>query len=157
MLTLNEVIQKTGLKYRTVIKYRSLGILPKPYRVWRGRKGSKSLYPDETVDIINRVKLMKKLGISLSKIADQIRRESDEQKIINPTEKLLIPFSTDAIKASLEVYPDLETWVKQQITKQMPDYELDSLRMDIVTKEGQQYLRPIEITVKPRPKNKELQ
>ena len=150
MITLNEVLEKTGLKYHTIVKYVNMGILPRAARVWRGRKGSESLYPDEVVDIINRVKLEKKQGIPLAQIADQIQRERDELKIFNPTQEFFIPVSADAMKSYLDARSDFQSWLKQQIEERMPGYEIHSLDMEIVTVEGEQYLRPKEIKVKPK-------
>ncbi|MFC1951217.1 hypothetical protein ACFLXN_02270 [Chloroflexota bacterium] len=150
MITLNEVLEKTGLKYHTIVKYVNMGILPRAARVWRGRKGSQSIFPDEVVDIINRVKLDKQRGIPLSQIASQIQQEREQIKIFSPKEENLIPVSVDAMKTYLDQRKDFMFQLNAQIKDQMPGYELDSMEMEIITVDGEQYLRPRDIKVKPK-------
>ena len=75
MKTLQDVTQETGISYHTLVKYTGLGLVPKSQRVWRGRKGSESLYPDNTIYIINLIMEEKKTGLTLRKIAENRRVE----------------------------------------------------------------------------------
>jgi len=150
MITLSEVMEKTGLKYRTIVKYVNMGIIPKPAQIYGQRRGSESVYRDEVVDIINRVKIMQKRGIPLQKIADQMRRELDDIRILNPTVDYLIPLSEDAWQDFRNAHEHLDAWLEQQIEEQMPGYKLYSLETQRITIEGKQYLKPIEIKVEPK-------
>ena len=79
MKTLKNVLQETGLSYPTLVKYTGLGLIPRPQRVWRGRKGSESQYPDEVTDTINRIKEEQKDGLTLREIAENriVERATD--------------------------------------------------------------------------------
>ena len=79
MITLQDVIKETGISYYTVVKYTGLGLLPKPQRVWRGRKGSESQYPDEVVNTIRHIKEDQKSGLTLRQIAEnqRVKRATD--------------------------------------------------------------------------------
>ena len=70
MKTLKDVLQETGLSYPTLVKYTGLGLVPKSQRVWRGRKGSESLYPDDVIGVVKRIKKEKASGLSLRQIAE---------------------------------------------------------------------------------------
>ena len=75
MVALQDVIQDTGISYYTLVKYTGLGLIPKPQRVWRGRKGSESLYPDGIVDTIKSIERDKQSGLTLRQIAENKRVE----------------------------------------------------------------------------------
>ena len=61
MKTLQDILQVTGLSYHTLVKYTSLGLIPNPKRVWRGRKGSESHYHDDIIE--QSMTLLTALGI----------------------------------------------------------------------------------------------
>lgn len=71
MKLLQDVTRETGISYYTLVKYTGLGLIPKAKRVWRGRKGSISVYPNETVNLIRQVQREQKDGLSLRQIADR--------------------------------------------------------------------------------------
>ncbi|MFC1979136.1 MerR family transcriptional regulator [Chloroflexota bacterium] len=150
MIALRELLEKTGITYHTVVKYVNMGILPRATRVWRGRKGSQSIFSDEAVDIINRVKLEKKHGIPLAQIATRIQQERDQIKVFSPKDELLIPVSADAMKSYLDEREDFVSQLNRQIDEQMPGYELDSMEMELIPVDGEKYLRPRDIKVKPK-------
>jgi len=75
MVTLQDVTQETGISYYTLVKYTGLGLIPKPQRVWRGRKGSESLYPDSIVKTIKNIEKDKQSGLTLRQIAENRRLE----------------------------------------------------------------------------------
>ena len=79
MKILKDVLQEAGVSYPTLVKYTSLGLIPKPQRVWRGRKGSESWYPDDVIEIINRIKEEKDAGLTLRQIAEnrKVERATD--------------------------------------------------------------------------------
>ena len=74
MKTLKEVLQETGISYHTLVKYSGMGLIPKPKRVWRGRKGSQSLYANKTIGAINRIKLKQGDGLTLREINKELQR-----------------------------------------------------------------------------------
>ena len=78
MKTLQDVTQETGISYYTLVKYTGLGLVPKPQRVWRGRKGSESLYPDNTIYLINMIIKQKESGLTLRQIAENRRIEREK-------------------------------------------------------------------------------
>ena len=75
MVTLQDVTRETGISYYTLVKYTGLGLVPKPQRVWRGRKGSQSLYSDSVVDTIKKIEEEKRSGLTLRQIAEDRRLE----------------------------------------------------------------------------------
>ena len=75
MVALQDVIQGTGISYYTLVKYTGLGLIPKPERVWRGRKGSESLYPDSIVKTVKKIEKDKESGLTLRQIAENRRLE----------------------------------------------------------------------------------
>ena len=79
MKLLQDVLQETGISYYTLFKYVCLGLLPKSYREWRGRKGSESWYPDDIIDNIDRIKEERKSGLTLRQIAEnrKVERATD--------------------------------------------------------------------------------
>ena len=70
MKLLQDVLQETGISYYTLVKYTGLGLVPKSQRIWRGRKGSISLFPADIINTINRIKEERKSGLTLRQIAE---------------------------------------------------------------------------------------
>jgi DNA-binding transcriptional MerR regulator len=152
--TLSEVLRDGKISYRTLVKYVEMGILPKPKRVWRGRRGSESLYADDTIDIIPRVRFLQRKGLTLSQIAEQFRQEQAELRTLKPTEEYLIPLETDELADYLVAYQGFHAWLDRQIRQQMPRYEFDSVVIESVTNDKGRFLRPKEIIVRPKEKIK---
>ena len=75
MKTKDDVLRESGLSYSTLVKYAGLGLLPKPQRVWRGRKGSESHYPDEVIELIGTIEEERDSGLTLRQIAENRRIE----------------------------------------------------------------------------------
>ena len=100
MKTLYDVLQETGISYYTLVKYTGLGLIPKPQRVWRGRKGSESWYPDEVVDSIKHMKEEQKSGLTLREIAENRKVER----------------ATDVFATIITNYPDYH-FISGEITK----------------------------------------
>lgn len=90
MITLQDVTQETGISYYTLVKYTGLGLIPKPQRVWRGRKGSESLYPDSIVKTIREIAKDKEAGLTLRQIA----------------ENRILERAMDAFAAVMTMFPD---------------------------------------------------
>lgn len=65
--------RETGISYHTLVKYTGLGLIAKPQRIWRGRKGSESWYQDNIIDSINHIKREQKSGLTLRQIAENRR------------------------------------------------------------------------------------
>jgi DNA-binding transcriptional MerR regulator len=148
MKTLSDVLRDADIEYQTLIKYISIGLLPKPRRVWRGRKGSQSLYPDEIIDIINQIKLLKKQGLSLTKIAEQVRSERASIRVLKPSEELLLPFvEQNGVKSLLKGYKDFDGCVQNEVQKQAPGSKVIDYVVEDITKKGERFLRCKEIRV----------
>ncbi|MFC2038846.1 hypothetical protein ACFLUG_03655 [Chloroflexota bacterium] len=75
MKMLQDVLKESGISYSTLVKYTGLGLLPQGERIWRGRKGSESVYSDSVIDTIKSVKDDKKSGLTLRQIAENKRVE----------------------------------------------------------------------------------
>lgn len=90
MKTISDIVNEAGITYHTLVKYTGLGLLPKPQRVWRGRKGSESLYPDNVIELIDRIKEERDSGLTLRQIAENSRIER----------------ATDAFTDVIKKYPD---------------------------------------------------
>jgi DNA-binding transcriptional MerR regulator len=108
MKILGDILKETGLSYHTLVKYTGVGLLPKPQRIWRGRKGSKSLYPDGVIDIINHIKSEQESGLTLRQIAENWR----------------VQRATDVFTAVISMYPEYDfTRARGDITKtnEQPD------------------------------------
>ena len=149
-----EVIQESGLSYPTLVKYTEMRVIPRPRRIWRGRKGSESLYPDDIIDIINWIKLHQQRGLSLSEIAKLRKKKRAEVEAIKPKEEYLIALKADGTRSFLDAYDGLYPWLEKQIEQQAPGYELASVEMQRVTKQGKEFLKPKRIEVRPAAKNK---
>ena len=155
MITTNELLAITQISYPQLNRLKELGILPKPKLTSQGRgKGVIGEYEDDAVDIINRVNILKRQGVSLSDIAEIIKAESSEIKAFKPTEEYLIPIDADELQSYLAAYKDLHNWFNKQINEKIPGYEFVSVEMEKVVKQGSEYLVPKEIKVKPLMKNK---
>lgn len=150
MKTSSEVLRDADIKYQTLIKYISLGLLPKPRRVWRGRKGSQSLYPDEVIDIINQIKLLKKQGFSLSEMTKHLPRQQSGIRVLKPTKEYLLPMEKNPTKSYVKEYKDLHSWLEDQIDELEPGFEVHSILMESVTRRGKRFLRPKRIELKPK-------
>ena len=98
-------MKETGISYYTVVKYTGLGLLPKPQRVWRGRKGSESWYPDEVINTIRHIKEEQKSGLTLRQIAENRRVER----------------ATDIFADVMATYPDYHLTKGQIKAKDNPD------------------------------------
>jgi DNA-binding transcriptional MerR regulator len=153
MKTLSEVLRDGKLSYRTLVKYVEMGIIPKPQRIWRGRKGSESLYSDEVVEIINRVRSLQKRRFTLREIAEQIKKELGQIEVMKPTEEYLIPIKSDSLESYLNAYRGFHNWLNEQIEQQMSGYEFHSVEMEKVYKNAEEFLRPKDIKVKPKAKH----
>ncbi|MFC1939905.1 MerR family transcriptional regulator [Chloroflexota bacterium] len=75
MKLLQDILQETGLSYYTLVKYSSLGLIPKSQRIWRGRKGSQSVYSDDIIEAIRQIKSDREAGLSLREISYHRRIE----------------------------------------------------------------------------------
>lgn len=73
MKTLTDVLLEGKIAYQTLVKYRDLGLLPRPQIVRRGRKGTESLYPDDVITRIHHIEKLKEDGLTLAEIAEIIR------------------------------------------------------------------------------------
>ncbi len=102
MELLSDILRRTGLSHPTVFKYVQLGIVPRPERVWRGRKGSESWFPVGTIKIIDRVREQKSQGYTLNQIAEK-RREA----VVKPEEHQAWGYMTDTSQARSNVFIEL--------------------------------------------------
>ena len=93
MVNQKDLLRRSSISYFTLFKYSSLGLIPHPQRVWKGRKGSDSLYPDDAVDIIKRIKTGQKSGLTLRQIA---KKWHSENVNFASTEPIKIGFFMDA-------------------------------------------------------------
>ena len=150
MKTTEDVLLDTDIHYQTLVKYISLGLLPKPRRVWRGRKGSQSLYPDEIIDIINQIKLLKRQGYSLNEIAKQLQQQQSGIRVLQLTEEYLLPIEKDPTKSYLKGYKDLHSWLEVRIDESEPGFEVHSILMESVTRHGNRFHRLKRVEIKPK-------
>jgi DNA-binding transcriptional MerR regulator len=153
--TTKEVLEETGLTYPMLNRLRDLHILPRPKIKGLGRrKGVISEYDDSVINIINWVKLHQERGLSLSEIAELRRKELDEVEVIKPTEDYLIPLKSDPAKSYLDAYDNLYDWLQRQIKQQVPGYELYGVYTEKVIRNGEEFLKPKVIRVRPKTKKK---
>ncbi len=155
MITTNELIAKTRITYPQLNRLKELGILPKPKLTSYGRsKGVIGKYEDDVVEIVNRVKYLKRRGVSLANIAEIIKSELSEIKAFKPSEEYLIPIDKNEIQSYISAYQGLHDWINKQIDEKIPGYEFVSIEMEKIVKKGVEYLNPKEIKVKPMENNK---
>jgi len=76
MKTLSDVLLEGKIAYQTLVKYRDLGLLPRPQIVRRGRKGTESLYPDDVITRIQHIEKLKEDGLTLPEIAERIQDQT---------------------------------------------------------------------------------
>ena len=98
MKTLSDVLRETGISYRTLVKYRQMGLVPKPQIIRRGRMGTESLYPDDVIPIIRRIETLKGMNHTLAEIRE-MREEKGELVAAKPNPDYL----TWAVKLGEEV------------------------------------------------------
>jgi len=151
--TTNEVLAETGLTYPMFNRLKDLGIVPKPRLKGQGRrKGVVGVFEDDVIDTIHWVKLQQKRGFTISEIAEQHRRELVEIEVIKPTREYLIPLKSDPLKSYLNRYSDLHSWLQGEIEQQVPGYELFGVDTEIIIKDGEEFLKPRVIKVRPMTK-----
>lgn len=147
MKTTNEVLAETGLTYPMLNRFKDLGIVPKPKLKGLGRqKGVIGVFEDDVIDIINRVKLQRKQGLTLTQIAEKWRQERDSLRTVEPKKRIIIPENPDAMRSYIKARPQLE----KQIEKENPGYRLHTIRLESVEVEGKRFLVPIEIVIEPK-------
>ena len=134
MELLSDILRETGLSHPTVFKYVQLGIVPRPTRVWRGRKGSESWFPDGTIKIIDRVREQKSQGYTLNQIAERGR-----EPMVKPESFRTWGYMTDASQARSNVF--LELFMKY------PEDEFVSSNVkEISGKDGNSIVVQVELT-----------
>lgn len=146
MNTLSDVLRESGLSYRTLVKYTEIGLLSKPQRVWRGRKGSESIYPDDIIDRIKTIQELKAQGKSLAQIKEIMPIFLSNQEFVIPT------------MGNLEVPPEVEALMnaiadfglKQWVERKKPGYTLDSVTMELIEKDGRDFYRITKVNLKPK-------
>jgi len=94
LISSKEVLLKTGISRATLNNYIRIGIIPKP-RVMRPRgqmKGVKKIgyFPWEVVARIERVKRLKKTGLSMGEIASQMQAERLPKPTADPVQATLV-------------------------------------------------------------------
>ncbi|NQV69121.1 MAG: MerR family transcriptional regulator [Pseudohongiella sp.] len=90
MLNSKQLIEMTGISRATLNNYVALGILPSPIVKTsdnEGRATRLGYFEDEAIDRINRVKQMKKQGLTMAQIAKEIgdKRVTAKSKTSTPT------------------------------------------------------------------------
>lgn len=70
MKTLADILKETGISYGTLIRYRDMGLVPKPEIIRHGRKGTECLYPDDAIETIERIKTLKERGHTVAQIRE---------------------------------------------------------------------------------------
>ena len=151
MITTNELIAKTQITYPRLNRLKELGILPKPMLRSQGRgKGVIGEYEDDVVEIINRVKYLKRRGVSLVDIAEIIKSELSEIKAFEPSEEYLIPIGANELQSYISAYQGLHDWINKQIDEKLPGYEFVSVEMAVVAQYDKRFLSPLVIKVRPK-------
>lgn len=71
-IELNDLLKRTGLDRRTLTFYRDLGLIPRPQKTGRddNKKGSRSLYPVDTIEVLDKIGELKKRGKTLQEIKE---------------------------------------------------------------------------------------
>ena len=144
-----EVLKSTGISYLMLTRLKELGVIPKPTLQGRGAGGGRGvvgLFDDDVTDIINRVKLQQKLGLSLVQIAENVRQERASLRTVEPQSKIVIPENPNALKSYIKARPELE----RQIERENPGYRIHTMRLESVESEGKRFLVPTEIVIVPK-------
>jgi DNA-binding transcriptional MerR regulator len=105
MKTLTDVLLEGKIAYQTLVKYRDLGLLPRPQIVRRGRKGTESLYPDDVITRIQHIEKLKEDGLTLPEIAEIIR----DQRQVEVSESHAVTSDSNGLDSISELemrYPD---------------------------------------------------
>lgn len=147
MKTVNEVLKETGLTYPMLNRLKDLGIVPKPKLKGLGRaRGTVGIYEDEVINIINSVKLERKTGLSLTQIAERFRAERESLKSVEPQYKVLIPVNPTPLKSYIKSLSAFHA----QIEKENPGYEVHSVELESIERDGKKFLIPLRITMRPK-------
>jgi DNA-binding transcriptional MerR regulator len=83
MKSLSDVLREGQINYATLVKYTTMGLLPKPMVEHKGHRGARSYYPDEIIGMIHWIETLKARGFTLAAIA-KLFKEKDvlgEQEI----------------------------------------------------------------------------
>jgi len=148
---LSEVLRDGEISYRTLVKYTEMGLLSKPQRVWRGRKGSESLYPDDTIDLLKRIRDEQESGRSLLEIAEELREERPSRRSVEPRKEILIPDNPNPLRSYLKARLALH----EQMEQENPGYEVDEVEVETIEQDGKKLLKPINIIMRPKERSKQ--
>jgi DNA-binding transcriptional MerR regulator len=147
MKTTDEVLKETGLTYPMLNRLKDLGIVQKPKRKGLGRrKGVIGVFEDDVVDIINRVKLQQKAGLSLAQIAEELRREQASLKTVEPQNKVVIPNNPGALRSYIKAMPSFH----KQMETENPGYEVYRVELESVEQGGKEFLIPVKVIMRPK-------
>jgi DNA-binding transcriptional MerR regulator len=73
MVTIKELAKLAGVHVRTIAKWQVADLLPKPHiDSGRGGRGRTGYWPDDTVEIVSRIKTLQAEGLSLRQIAEAL-------------------------------------------------------------------------------------
>lgn len=129
MKTLAEILIETGLSYGTLVRYRDMGLIPKPERIWHGRKGSESVYPDSVPDIIHEIQRLKEQGLTLSQIKDRLLIKLEGEPV---------RMSSTSVETYIKVAPGFYEALKQKLGQG----KLIHIEADLAEREGELVLMP---------------
>ncbi len=147
MKTTNEVLAETGLTYPMLNRLKDLGIVPKPKLKGLGRrKGVIGLFEDDVIDIINWVKLQQKLGFTLVQIAEKYKQKQASLRVVKPKRKVVIPINPDELRSYIKARPEFS----EQMERENPGYKVDSVELESIEYQGEEYLIPVRITMRPK-------
>ena len=89
MLTLKEIVHKTGLPKSTIRYYQERGLIPEPERKGFGRnKGMRGYFPKDTVSTIKRIEKLKSEGKPLREVKQILEVSNVEMRVIYQGGKL---------------------------------------------------------------------
>jgi len=149
MKTTEEVLGSTGISYLMLTRLKELGVIPKPTLQGRGAGGGRGVvghFDDDVIDTINRVKLQQKLGLSLVQIAEKLREERASLQDVEPHKKVVIPVNPDPLKSYIKARPGFH----KQLESENPGYEVERVELDNIEYEGNKYLTPVRIIMRPK-------
>ena len=132
MLTLDELIEETGINRYTLAKYRDLGLIPKPEIIHQGNKkegqprGNQALYPDYTPWIIEEIKRLKARPYRYT--LSHIREEIGDIEDITPKEQVSEPMKPDIM--------DTIVRINRLLDQETDDYERIRVEFDRDNEDG---------------------
>ena len=139
-ITLNEIIEETGIKRSTFQKYKTLGLLPRPTRIemLKGH-GSVAYYPENIIRLIRWIREWQAEGETLKQIQEKLSQMRD----VTPKEEILIPVDSDDRGDFAEAYKKVINEVHHRLDPENPTPKDFWVRFQLIKKDDKKFYKVV--------------